>query len=31
MTNAKKPRAEPVSVYPMSFEEAVRRAVEAGR
>ena len=26
----KKSRAKPLSLYPMSFEEAVRRAIEAG-
>jgi len=30
MSDAKKPRAKPLSLYPMSFEEAVRRAIEAG-
>ena len=30
MTDAKKPKAKPLSLYPMSFEEAVRRAIEAG-
>lgn len=30
MTGEKKPRAKPLSLYPMSFEEAVRRAIEAG-
>ena len=26
----KKPRAKPISLFPMSFDEAVRRAIEAG-
>ena len=30
MTSDKKPKAKPLSLYPMSFEEAVRRAIEAG-
>lgn len=30
MSDAKKPKAKPLSLYPMSFEDAVRRAIEAG-
>lgn len=30
MSDAKKPKAKPLSLYPMSFDEAVRRAIEAG-
>lgn len=30
MAPEKKPKAKPLSLYPMSFEEAVKRAIEAG-